>query len=129
LSVSFAFHSKFNIHFSLSICCVVVFLRLCITVDNMASKGLRAICCQVTQKLKRVTNLRIPLKPLLAILCVTGWASCLFIMVQFPKSTMELAGYFVLVASRCKLLLRNKLRHYSFVLAFSLSAEFQFLSL
>jgi len=33
----------------------------------MASKGLRAISCQVTQKLKRATNLRIPLKPLLAI--------------------------------------------------------------
>jgi len=33
----------------------------------MASKGLRAMSYQVTRKLKRATNLRIPLKPLLAI--------------------------------------------------------------
>lgn len=34
---------------------------------GMASMGLRAISCQVTRKIERVTTLRIPPKPLLAI--------------------------------------------------------------
>ena len=36
----------------------------------MASKGLRRFPIKVHEKLKRATNLHIPLKPLLAILCV-----------------------------------------------------------
>jgi len=40
----------------------------------MASKGLRATSYQGTHSFEAVTNLRIPLKPLLAILCVVGWA-------------------------------------------------------
>jgi len=46
------------------------------TVGGMASKGLRAMSYQVTRKLKRATNLRIPLKPLLAIPRVS---CCIFI--------------------------------------------------
>jgi len=48
---------------------IAMFFSLCllVTVGGMASKGLRAMSYQVTRKLKRATNLRIPLKPLLAI--------------------------------------------------------------
>jgi len=51
-------------------------LALPTTVGGMASKGLRAMSYQVTRKLKRATNLRIPLKPLLAIPRVS---CCIFI--------------------------------------------------
>ena len=47
--------------------CIFIFTKLQPTVGGMASKGLRAMSYQVTRKLKRATNLRIPLKPLLAI--------------------------------------------------------------
>ena len=83
---------------------------------------------KLPQLLIRGGTLDNPLTAKCFIYDVTGWASCLFVMVQFPKSTIELVGYFVLVALRCILLLRNTLRHYSFALAFSLLAEFQFLS-
>jgi len=49
---------------------------LAVTVGGMDSKGLRAMSYQVTRKLKRATNLRIPLKPLLAIPRVS---CCIFI--------------------------------------------------
>jgi len=45
----------------------VGFLYMPTTVGRMASKGLWAMSYQVTRKEKRATNLRIPLKPLLAI--------------------------------------------------------------
>lgn len=48
------------------------------------------------------------------------------IKVLFLKSTRELVGYFFPVSLHYKLLLRNRLRHYSFETAFSLSGEFQF---
>ncbi len=36
----------------------------------MKRRGLRAISYQVTRKVEKATNLRIPLKPLMAILCI-----------------------------------------------------------
>jgi len=51
---------------------------MCANLGGMASKGLRAIPYQGTRKLKRATNLRIPLKPLLAIPRVICWLFFLY---------------------------------------------------
>jgi|GEM_PF-6723300 len=57
---------------------------------------------------------------------VTGWASCLSVMVLCLKLIMELVDYFDLVSLRYKLHLHNKPHHYSFELAFSWSVKFQY---
>ena len=90
LSVVFVFHTKLNIPFSLSICCVVVFLRLCITFVGMKSCRLRAIPCQVTQK-KRATKPRIPLKPIWHLHFVTMRIYLIFSVIHFFNSVIGLA--------------------------------------
>jgi hypothetical protein len=64
-------------------------------VGGMASKGLRAISCQVTRKVKRATTLRIPLKPLLAIPRI-GWALQLLSIIKtsiFPYEKIQIMQF------------------------------------